>query len=343
MHSQGSPLGKEGRHWGTRRHKCTIGAHHWGGRGRRRRKRRHRRRHKCTILNHHSFVRSLILSLASALSRLTTGEGRVHTGRHTQPPFVARSLARQIHCHTVRPFARSFANSRLALATGEREITHGHHRSLVCSPTTARHWGMRRHKCTLRAHHWGRRGHRRSKRRHRRRHKCTILNHHSFVRSLVRSLASALSRLTTGEGRVTGDTGGDASAPYSTTIRSLVRSFARSLANSWLTAHHWGGRGSQARHTPPSLARLLANSGLTAHHWGRRVATGERGDTSALSGLTTGEGSQAAQEATQEATQVHHTQPPFVRSLARQCALTVHHWGGRGRRRATLRDGSLAR
>ena len=105
------------------------------GRGHMRRKRRHRRLHKCTILNHHSFVRSLILSLASALSRLTTGEGRVHTGRHTQPPFVARSLARQIHCHTVRPFARSFANSRLALATGEREITHGRHRSLVCSPT----------------------------------------------------------------------------------------------------------------------------------------------------------------------------------------------------------------
>ena len=187
-----------------RLHKCTLTAHHWGGRGRRRRKRRHRRLHKCTILNHHSFVRSLILSLASALSRLTTGEGGVHTGRHTQPPFVARSLARQIHCHTVRPFARSFANSRLALATGEREITHGRHRSLVCSPT----------------------------------HGSTLGNEATQVHSHGSPLGKA--------------------------------------------------------------------------------------------------GSQAQQEATQAAARVHHTQPPFVRSLARslarQCALTTHHWGGKGHR-----------
>jgi len=164
-----------------RAHKCTIGAHHWGGRAHRRRKRRHRRLHKCTIFNHHSFIRSLSRSpvrshgsslgregvagaphstIARSLARspihvswLTTGEegsplGRhrrlhkrtildhysfvrslarslarqcaltahhwegkgLHTGRHTQPPFVARSLARQIHCHT-------------------------HHRSLARSPT----------------------------------------------------------------------------------------------------------------------------------------------------------------------------------------------------------------
>ena len=176
---------------------------------------------------------------------------------------------------------------------------------------------MRLHKCTLTAHHWGRRGHRRSKRRHRRRHECTILNHHSFVRSLARSLASALSRLTTGEGRVTGDTLGGTSAPYSTTIRSLVRSFARSLANSWLTAHHWGGRGSQARHTPPPLARLLANSGLTAHHWGRRVATEGRGTQVHYRGSLLGKGHRRRKRRHRRlhkcTTLSHHS---FARSLA---------------------------
>ena len=54
-------------------------------------------------------------------------------------------------------------------------------------------------------------------------------------------------------------------------------------------------------------------------------------------------------QVTQEATQVRHTQPPFVRSFARSLArslavgtLTAHHWGGRGRGRATLHHRSPA-
>ena len=112
--SHGSPLGTEGRHWGTRRHRCTIGAHCWGGvtGGAKGDTEGYTSAPYSTTI--HSFVRSLILSLASALSRLTTGEGRVHTGRHAQPPFVARSLARSPnslpYCKTVRSLVRQLTS-----------------------------------------------------------------------------------------------------------------------------------------------------------------------------------------------------------------------------------------
>ena len=189
---------------------CSLTAHHWGGKGRR----RHRRRRKCAILNHHSFARSLIRSLAnSCLTAHHWGGKGLHTGRHTQPPFVARSLARQIHCHTHhRSLARSPTHvSRSPLGRG-RQHTAAIARSFA-RRLTARHWGMRLHKCTLTAHHWGGRGRRRRKRRHRRLHKCTILNHHSFARSL----AGALSQFTIGQGGVTG-------APRCAMVRSLADS-----------------------------------------------------------------------------------------------------------------------
>ena len=207
LRSQGSPLGKEGSQDAQEATQEAAQVHH----------------------TQPPFVRSLVRSfarsLASALSRLTTGKGRVtgDTGGYTSAPHstTIRSLVRSFARSPVRshgsplgregsphgapystnvrcqyslpyssPFDRSFANSRLALATGERETTHGRHRSLVARRLTARHWGMRRHNCTLRAHRWGRRGHR-GHRRHRRRRKYAILNHHSFARSLIRSLADS--------------------------------------------------------------------------------------------------------------------------------------------------------
>jgi len=141
-----------------RRHKCTIlnhhsfvrsfvrslarqrslTAHHWEGKGHR----RHRRLHERATLNRHSFARSLIRSLASALSRLTSGEGRVSTrgavlnqrllparslAKFTAILITVRSLVRQLTSHArhwgegdkTRPpsLARLLADSRLD--TGE--------------------------------------------------------------------------------------------------------------------------------------------------------------------------------------------------------------------------------
>ena len=133
--------------------------------------------HKCTILNHHSFIRSFsrspVRSHGSSLGR----EGVAGAPHST----IARSLARQFESHG-SPLGKK-----------------------------GRHWGTRRHKCTIGASHW--------------------------------------EGGVTGGAR--GDTEGYTSAPYSTTIRLFVRSFARSLARQCaLTAHHWGGKGLHTgRHT----------------------------------------------------------------------------------------------
>ena len=218
-----------------------------------------------------SLARSPVRSHGSPLGREGSTQGAILNHRS----LPARSVARQIHCHTLhRSLARSPTHvSRSPLGRG-RQHTAAIARSFA-RRLTARHWGMRRHKCTLRAHHWGSRGHRMRERRHRRRHKCTILNHHSFVCSLVRLLASALSRLTTGEGRVAGDTGGDASAPYSTTIRLLVRSFARSPIHvSRLTTGEGGFSGAPHSTIARQLARQFMSHGSSlrkeGRHWGTR-------------------------------------------------------------------------
>ena len=317
------------------------------GRGHRRRKRRHRRLHKCTILNHHSFVRSLILSLASALSRLTTGEGRVHTGRHTQPPFVARSLARQIHCHTVRPFARSFANSRLALATGEREITHGRHRSLVCSPTHGSTLGNEATQMHSQGSPLGKEGSQaeqeatqeaaqvhhtqppfvrslarslarqcaltthhwggKGHRRHRRRHKCAILNHHSFARSLIRSLARQFMAHGSPLGRE-----GFAGAPHSTIARPLARQLRSHGSSLGTEGRHWGTR----RH----------KCTIGAHYWGG-VTGGARGDTggytsapysTTIRSLARSPVRSHGSPLGREGSQARHAARWFARSLTRQ-------------------------
>ena len=121
VHSQGSPMGKDG----LQVSRLTTGdggaplgnkatqVYYRGsllGKGHRRRKRRHRRLHKCTTLNHHSFARSL----ASALSRFTIGEGGV-----TGAPRCAmvRSLA-DSPIHVPRPATEMRAETNSA--TGAR-------------------------------------------------------------------------------------------------------------------------------------------------------------------------------------------------------------------------------
>ena len=104
-----------------RRRKCTLRAHHWGRRVLRRSRRRHRRPHNCTILNHHSFVRSLVRSLANSRLMAHLWGGRGSQARHT-PPSLARSLANSSlmahhwgrtvdHYSFVRSFVRSFSRS----------------------------------------------------------------------------------------------------------------------------------------------------------------------------------------------------------------------------------------
>ena len=335
-----------------------------------------------------SLVRSFARSLASALSRLTTGKGRVtgDTGGYTSAPHstTIRSLVRSFARSPVRshgsplarvgsphgapystnvrcqyslpyssPFDRSFANSRLALATGERETTHGRHRSLVARRLTARHWGMRRHNCTLRAHRWGRRGHR-GHRRHRRRRKYAILNHHSFARSLIRSLAdSCLTAHHCGGGvlrRAKLHHRSPACSPIHVS-RLITGDGWSPLGNEATQVHYRGsllGRGHRRRMARPQTwaASRLANTTAGRGATGSRTARSQTWAASRLVNTTAGQAPRARTKRglgpgrspgcrtplVGRAPQVHHTQPPFVRSLARQCALTAHHWGGAGSR-----------
>ena len=192
---------------------CSLTAHHWGGKGRR----RHRRRRKCAILNHHSFARSLIRSLANSCLTAHHWGGRVlrratlhHRSPACSPIHVSRLITEEggsplgneatqvtIGAHywggvTGGAWRAPRPGRRPGWRTPRRGRRHGRAPSAVSDqggvPAAEHHWSAGRHG-------FGRR------------HKCTILNHHSLARQCA------------------------------------------------LTAHHWGGVGSQACHAAPSFAR----------------------------------------------------------------------------------------